>query len=526
LIACANVANLLLARSEARQREIALRAALGAGRLRLWRQLTTESCVLSAIGAGVGVFFAVFGVRALMAASPVDFPSFIHPVVETRVALFTLLVSLLCGIAMGFAPAVHARIAHLHNALKESSGRVSGGSLPQYFRSALVVAEISLTLVLLVGAGLLIRSVRALNAINPGFNPDHLLCLTAGLPRISQASSTTDQAPLSAQMILERIQALPSVQTVAAGSDLPLSGIENATFYTAEDQPAVNAQNMPRAYIHGITPEFFQTLQARLVAGRTFSPDEMSGKRGVVIVSENVARRFWPGQNPLTKRIKPGRPNSPGPWLSVIGVAGEMKYRGLPNNPTADPDIYLPLWSSERDILVVVRTPLDPAGLSTAVRSAIHDLDKAVTIFDVAAMTERMGEQTARSRFVGWLMGIFAGVALLLAVIGVYGVMSYLVTRRTQEIGLRMALGARRGDVLSLVVRQGMPVIFGGVVLGLATSLALTRLLRTLLYGVTATDALTFTAVPALLVAIALLACWLPALRASRVDPVQALRCE
>jgi len=521
LIACANVANLLLARSEARQREIALRAALGASRLRLWRQLITESCVLSAIGAGVGMFLAVFGVRALVAVSPINFPTFIHPALEPRVALFTLLVSLLCGIAMGFAPAVHARIAHLHDALKESSGRVSGGRLPQRFRSGLVVAEISLTLVLLVGAGLLIRSFRALTTINPGFDPDHLLCLSAGLPR-----GGSDQASLSAQRVLESIQALPSVQTVAAGSDLPLSGIENATFYSAEDQPPVTVQNMPRAYIHGITPGFFEALKAKLVAGRTFSPDEMSGKHGVVMISENVSKRFWPGQDPVNKRIKLGRLNSPNPWLRVIGVAGEMKYRGLPNNPTADPDIYLPLPDRERDILVVVRTPLDPAGLSTAVRGAIHGLDKSVTIYDVATMTAHIGEQTARSRFVGWLMGVFAGVALLLAMVGVYGVMSYLVTRRTQEIGLRMALGARRSDVLALVVRQGLPVILGGIVIGLAASAGLTRLLGTLLYGVTATDTLTFTAVPALLGAIALVACWLPALRASRVDPVQALRCE
>ena len=524
LIACANVANLLLARSEARQREIALRAALGASRLRLWRQLMTESCVLSALGALVGLLLAVFGVRALVAVSPIDLPSFVHPTLDVPMALFTVAISLACGIAMGFAPAFHARIAHLHDSLKESSGRVSGGRLPQRFRNALVVAEMSLTLVLLVGAGLLIRSLDALIGINPGFDSSHVLCLTAGLPRTPAAGP--DQPALSADRIIERIQALPSVQAVAAGTDLPLSHIENATFYTGENQPPVTAQNMPRAYIHGITPGFFRALKAKLVAGQSFSADEMNNKRGVVIVSENVAKRFWPGENPIDKHIKLGRPNSQAPWLRVVGVAGEMKYRGLPNNPTADPDIYLPLPERERDILLVVRTRLDPAATSSAVRSAIHDIDKSITIFDVATMSERIGEQTARSRFVSWLMGVFAAIAVLLAMVGVYGVMSYLVTRRTQEIGLRIALGAERGDVLGLIVRQGMPLILMGIALGLVASFGLTRLLATLLYGVTATDALTFAVVPLLLLAIALLACWLPALRASRVDPVQALRFE
>ena len=438
---------------------------------------------------------------------------------------------------MGLAPAVHSRIAGLHTALKESSGRVSGGKLPQRFRNAMVVAEIGLTLVLLIGAGLLIRSFRELTALNPGFDPDHLLCLSVSLPRLPAPPASGTPATLAAandaktvvstSQILERIRTLPSVESVAAATDLPLSGIDQAIFYAAEGQPPFTAQNVPRAYIHRVTPGFFQTLHTRMVAGRTFSQEELAGNPGVVMVSENVAKRFWPGQDPVNKRIKEGRPGSSGsPWFRIIGVVAEMKYRGLPNNPTADPDIYLPMSDRRRDILLVVRTPLDPASLSGAVRSAIHDMDKTVPIYNIATMATRIGEQTARNRFTSWLMGIFAGVALMLAVVGVYGVMSYAVTRRTQEIGVRMALGANGSQVLRLIVGQGIPLILAGILLGLAVSFGLTRLLATLLYGVTATDAFTFTSVTALLGLIALFACWLPALRASRVDPLVALRHE
>jgi putative ABC transport system permease protein len=411
--------------------------------------------------------------------------------------------------------------------LKESSGRASAGKAPQRFRNALVVAEVSLTLVLLIGAGLLIRSFRVITALFPGFDPSHFLCVSASRYRLPEPEPGKPiPAAVSIRQLLDRLRVLPSVQTVAAATDLPLSGIDPAIFYTAEGQPAVTAQNMPRAYIHRVTPDFFQALHTKLIAGRTFSQEEISGNPGVVVVSENVVKRFWPGQDPLDKRIKGGGPNSSNPWLRIIGVVGEMKYRGLPNNPTADPDIYRPLQDQERDILLVVRTSLDLASLSAAVRSAIHEIDKTIPIYDVATMSERIGEQTGRSRFTGWLMTIFAGIALVLATVGLYGVMSYAVTRRTQEIGVRMALGASRGNVLLLVLRQGMPLILAGIVMGLAVALGLTRLISTLLYGVTPTDAFTFGSVSALLVLVALFACWLPARRASRVDPIHALRHE
>ena len=339
LIACANVANLLLARSEVRQREIALRVALGAGRLRLWRQLLTESCVLALIGAAAGLLLATFGLRVLMATSPVTLPSFVHAGIDAPVALFTVLVAVLCGVVMGLAPAVHSRMAGLHTALKESSGRTSAGRAPQRFRNVLVVAEVSLTLVLLIGAGLLIRSFRAIATLDPGFDPDHLLSVSISRYRGPQPEAgAPSPTAVSIQQILERIRALPSVQTAAAATDVPLSGTGDAIFYTAEGQPPVTEKNRPRAYIHRVTPAFFEALHTKLVAGRTFSVDEMKPNSGVVMVSENLAKRFWPNQDPLDKRIKGGGPDSSNPWLRIIGVVGEMKYRGLPDNPTADPD--------------------------------------------------------------------------------------------------------------------------------------------------------------------------------------------
>jgi predicted permease len=458
----------------------------------------------------------------------------VHPGIDASVALFTLLVTLVCGLMMGLAPAFHARPQQVHSALKESSGRASSGKMPQRFRNGLITAEIALTLVLLIGAGLLIRSFERLTAIDPGFDPRHLLCLTAsliGIPAPPEGTETLDnpasgRQPVSARMILDRIRTLPSVETVAAGTDVPLNGTEFAIFYTAEGQPPVNAQNAPRAYYHRVTPDFFRALHTRIVAGRMFSPDDMRPKSDAVIVSENVAKRFWPGQDPIGKRIKSGGPNSRNPWVTIVGVVGEMKYRGLPNNPTADPDIYRPWSEEERDIVLLVRTAGDPAALTAAVRNAIHEIDKTIPIYLVATMAERIGEQTSRSRFTGWLMGIFAAVALLLALVGLYGVMSYAVTRRTQEIGVRMALGASRSQVLLLVIRQGLPLILTGIAAGLAVSFGLTQVISTLLYGVTPTDAITFASVTLLLISIALLACWIPAFRASRVDPIQALRYE
>jgi putative ABC transport system permease protein len=531
LIACANVANLLIARSEARRREIAVRTALGAGRGRLLRQLMTESCVLTAIGAAAGLLLARGAVAVLITASPVTFPSFITPGLDVRVAAFTIAVSLACGIFVGLAPGLQARSVDLNSALKDTA-RGSEGRRAQRLRSALVVAELSMAVVLLVGAGLMIRSVRNLMTLDPGFDPRSVLTLRVSIPRAAApvpAAPGVLQVPqepvVRGRALLERISAVPGVVAVALGTDLPLDGNAAATAYAAEGMAPANAENAPRAYNHRISPEFFTTLRIPIVAGRTFTEAELTPASPAVVVSERVVKRFWPGQDPLGKRIKLGPLTSTNPWLSIVGVVGEVKYRGLPENPTADPDIYLPFVERNSQYALAVRATVPPSSLVAPLRAIVRSADPSIPVYQVATMEERIEEQTSQSRFTMWLMGVFAAVALSLSVIGIYGVMSYLVTQRTREIGIRLALGAGGPDILRLVVGNGARLVGAGILIGVAASFALQRLVSSLLFGVTAADAASGIAV-AVLAAVALLACYLPALRATRVDPLHALRYE
>jgi predicted permease len=532
LIACANVANLLLARSEARRREVAVRAALGAGQGRLVRQLITEGCVLTLVGAAAGLALARASVSALVAQSPVAFPSFVAPGLDLRVAAFTVAVSIACGILIGLAPALQARGVDLSASLKESA-RGSDGRRSQRVRSALVVAELSLAVVLLVGAGLMIRSVRNLAALNPGFDPESMLTLHVSIPRApaspAPAGGGTANGPpvpvVYGRALLERLRAVPGVAAAALGSDVPLDGGAAASFYTAEGQAPTNAQNAPRVYVHRVSPEFFTTLRIPLVAGRAFTESEAVAAPTAIVVSERLVKRFWPGQDPLGKRLKFGGLTSENPWLSIVGVVGEVKYRGLPDNPTADPDLYLPFADRNAQLALAVRTSVAPASLVAPLRAAIRAADPSIPIYLVAPMDELIATQTSQSRFTMWLMGVFAGVALSLAAVGIYGVMSYLVTQRTREIGIRLALGAGGRDILHLVVGSGARLIAAGVVLGVAASFALERLIASLLFGVTTADAASAAAV-GVLAAVALAACYLPALRAARVSPLDALRWE
>ena len=528
LIACANVANLLIARSEARQREIALRTALGAGRARLLRQLITEGCVLTSLGAVAGLLLAQFAVRVLLATSPVTFPSFVTGGINLAVGLFTVGVSLACGIMLGLAPAAHGRISRLSEALKDSS-RGSDGRRSQRLRGALVIVEISLAVVLLVGAGLMIRSVRNLVALDPGFASEGVLTLHVSIPRAAAPPAAAGAAPAPAppavygRVLLDRLRATPGVAAVALGSDLPLDGAASANFYAAEGQPATTPQNIPRSYTHRVSPEFFSTLRIPFVAGRTFLDAEATPGSPAAIVSDRLVRRFWPGQDPIGKRFKFGSLESANPWLTIIGVVGEVKYRGLPENPTADPDVYLPFLDRNAQVALVVRAAVPPATLVGPMRTAIRAADPSIAIYGVAAMAELIAAQTSQSRFTMWLMGVFAAAALMLAVVGIYGVMSYLVLQRRREIGIRLALGAEGRDILRLVVGNGARLIGVGILVGLAASFALQRLVSSLLFGVTAADRASGVAV-VVLAGVALLACYVPALRATRVDPLNALR--
>ena len=362
-----------------------------------------------------------------------------------------------------------------------------------------------------------------------------MLTLRVNLPRLAPPPATGTIPPAAAppdartvvtvHEVLGRVARIPSVEAVAVSTDVPLGGW-SAIFFAGEGQPPVTAQNVPRAYVHRVSAEFFKTMQIPLLAGRTFNETEMQGASNVVIVSEAVVKRFWPGQDPIGKRIKPGGLLSQNPWQTIIGVVNDMKYRGLPNNPTNDPDLFGPLSDRQRGFTLLVRTPLDPASLAPSIRKVLHEADPATVIYGVITMRELASRETARSRFTGWLMGIFAASALLLAMIGIYGVMSYSVTRRTQEIGIRMALGAARGTVMGMIVRHGMGLIGAGLLLGAAAAFPLTRLIDTLLYGVAPTDPISFVAAAIALAAVALLACLLPAARATRIAPASALRNE
>jgi len=377
----------------------------------------------------------------------------------------------------------------------------------------------------------MIRSVRNLSALNPGFDPESVLTIHASIPRTAPPPVPAGAQPAPAKPVvegralLERLRAIPGVAAASLGSDLPLDGGGGATFYAAEGQPAVNAQNVPRVYVHRITPEFFSTLRIPIASGRTFTEREMTPGSTAVVVSENVVKRFWPGQDPIGKRLKFGSLTSNNPWMSIVGVVGETKYRGLPQNPTGDPDIYLPFTDRNSLVGIAIRTTVPPASMIPAVRAAVRAADSSIPVYAIATMGDLVRQQTSQSRFTMWLMGVFAACALMLAVVGIYGVMSYLVTQRTREIGIRVALGAESGDILRLVVGNGAKLVAAGIAIGVAAAFAVQRLVTSLLFGVTAADAASGVAV-AVLAAVALLACYIPALRATRVSPLRALHYE
>ena len=525
IMACANVANLLLAKSEARQREIAVRSALGASRSRVLRQLLTESCVLTGLGAAAGLAVAEGAIRALAAWSPIALPSFARPTIDARAALVATVLAIVCGITLGLAPAAHARVARLADALKESMRGGSGGRRAGRVRSVLIVAEVSLAVVLLIGAGLMIRSIRNLAAIDPGFDAHSLLTLRVSIPQSSPGAAAPSAASsvTSNRVLLERVRTVPGVAAASLASDVPLDGGSSAVFYAADGQTETTVENRPRAYIHRVSPEFFATMGIPMRAGRTFVSTEVVPDTPVVIVSERLARRFWADGQALGKRIKLGDLRSQSPWRQIIGVVSEVKYRGLPENPTADPDIYFPMLDAARQVALVVRTSMPPNAVAGPLRAAIQEWNSGVPVYNVNPLEDLVTAQTAQFRFTTWLMGVFATLALLLAAVGLYGVMSYLVTLRTREIGIRMALGATTRQILQLVLGNGIRLIGLGLVLGILGAVGLRQLLATQLFQVGAADSFALLAITMLAV-VGILACTLPALRATRVQAVKALQ--
>ena len=531
LIACTNVANLLIGRSEMRQREIAVRTALGAGPARLFRQLVTESCVLTLAGAAAGLGLATLTVQAVATLSPVRFPSFVQPGLNGPVLAFTLAVAIVGGILLGLAPAMHSRISRLTDALKESGRGGSGGLRSQRLRNMLVIVEVAMAIVLFIGAGLMIRSGQKIAAVAPGFDIEHVLVINASIPTVPRPEAmppAAGQPPapptyvLSGRELLERVRAVPGVVSASLVSDSPLGIVGPAIFFEAESAPATDPQNAPRAYTHRISPTFFETMRIPLTAGRTFVDADATPTSSAVIVSDNVARRFWPGQNPIGKRIRIVFPGVTNPWLEIVGTVAETKYRALPRNPTADPDLYFPALDRSPQP-IVIRTGIDPTAVAPAVRAAIRQNQPSIALYGETTMTALADGHTSASRFTTWVLGLFAGTALLLSIIGIYGVMSYLVTQRTREFGIRIALGATRRDVVTSVLRHGVLLIALGTVIGVAIAYGLYRVFSSQLFEVRAVDISSGLAILSL-VATAVLACLVPAIRATRVDPVAALR--
>lgn len=523
LLACANVANLVIGRAESRRREIAVRSALGAGRGRLARQLLTESLVLAGLGAAAGLAVAFAALRGLVAVSPVTLPSFVAPQLSFPALAFCAAAATACGIVLGLAPAAQAGTMSMSHALKSAS-REGTAARSRRTRSALVIAEVSFAVVLLVGAGLMIRSMSKLLAVDPGFDASSVVTFDVNIPRLapSPAGGAPDP-PLAAssQTLLDRVRSLPGVVSASLTTDVPLSGGSSATFFTAEgDNSIIDAVSRPRAYRHHVSPEFFATLGVRLVAGRPFEPDDGLAERNVAIVSEALVKRYWPGQEPLGKRLRIGPPAAP--WIAIVGVVPDLKYRSLPRNPTADPDIYFPFMDRPNPSLVV-RTSVPPAVLTSSVRLALKEVDPAIVVYDVQTLTDLVAAQTQAARFTAWLLGVFAATALVLAAVGIYALMSYLVTLREREFGIRLALGAGRAQLLGLVTGEGMALVGVGLAVGLAASIFLYRLMRSMLFELSPVDP-SAGVVLMLLGLVALGACLVPALRASRVNPSAALR--
>jgi len=525
LIACANVANLLLARAAARQREMAVRAALGARRLRVARQLLTESVLLSLVGGGLGLMMAFWGVRAIGQWSGASLPSMDRIGIDAWVLAFTLGVSVITGLAFGLAPAVQAWRADVNAALKED-GRGDIGGRRNWFRHLLVVSEVALALVLLIGAGLLIKSFSRLMEINPGFLTDGVLTFQATLV----GGKSSPQKVNFVEQMVERLKAIPGVQTAAATDSLPLTDFARIGVAEIEGRPPIDFSKVKRGEVTPVsrptvTRDYFNAMGISVKNGRAFTLQDARPPVGSVIVNEAFEKHYFPGQSAVGKRIR----LMPGPaearWQTVVGVVRDVRQSGLAGDVM--PQVYSPDLEDVDDTLsFVIRVTGNPAHLISAVRAVVAEVNPNQPLYNVMTMEQRLANTTTSRRLNTALLGSFAAVALLLAVVGIYGVMSYAVTQRRREIGVRMALGAQKSDVLELFIHGGLRLTLLGVVIGLAGAFALTRYLSSLLYSVEATDPLTFLTVAVALTGVAMLAGYIPARRAARIDPMEALRYE
>ena len=529
LIACANIANLLLARAGARQKEIAIRLAMGASRSRLIRQFLTESILLASFGCAIGLVLAYFGGKALMTLNPIAIPRLSEIGIDGRMLGFTLGITLVTGIIFGLVPALQASKPDLNQVLKEG-GRDSKASSGNRIRSALVISEIAIALVLLIGAGLLLKTFIRLQGAEPGFNPNGVLTFNLQLP----ISKYSDWRQVSAfySRILDRIKTIPGVQSADAASFLPLESGWRLKFSIA-GRPAPEPGEEPIAQYRPISKGYFQTMGIPLIEGRELTERDNADAPGVIVINQAMADRYWPGEDPVGKRVGSGVRNI-GPLgrvmprvleFEVVGVVGNEKNNGL--NAAADPAIYFSHDQfAYRSMSVMVRSAQNPMGLLGAIQNEVWAMDNGLPVSDVKTASQILANSVAQPRFSVLLLGIFAALALILAAVGIYGVMAYSITQRTREIGIRMALGASSTDVLKMVLREGFKFASVGIGIGLAGAFVVTRVLTSLLYGVSAADPVIYAAVSIILAAVALLACYIPARRATKVDPLVALRYE
>jgi putative ABC transport system permease protein len=527
LIACVNVANLLLARAASRGREVAIRTSMGASRWRVTRQLITESVLLSLAGGVLGLLFAWASLGPLLKLSATSLPAVFAVSLDRWVLFFTLAVSLVTGLLFGIVPALRTAKLDLRETLNESSRGSTAGPGHHRIRGALVAGEIAMAMLLLVGAGLLLRSFSRLQDIPPGFQADHLL--VADLPLSLTAYAKPEQRFQFFDRIVERVKSLPGVRSAGAASFLPVSGGGGLLHFNIYGRPPKSPHDYIATGYRTTTPNYFETLGMPLAEGRFFTAADTEKAPAVVVINATMAKTYFPGENPLGKRLQVGAtPESDVPWMEVVGVVGDVR-QGLDLDPKAE--MYLPYRQADQvlpvfQLSIVLRTATDPMLQASALRSALAEIDPNQPLVRVRTMEENMAATVAQPRFRTWLIGIFAGLALILAGVGVYGVMSYTVTQRTSEIGIRVTLGAQPEDVFRIVVGEGLRLALTGVGAGMLGALALTRLLRSFLYGVSAYDPLTFVGVALILTLVAVAASFFPARRATLVDPMVALRYE
>ena len=523
LIACANVANLLLARAMSRHKEMAIRAALGASRLRVVRQLLTESVLLSLAGGTLGLFLAVWWSDLLVALGKENIPRALQVGLDWRVLGFTLVVSVLTGVIFGLVPALHSSKTELTESLKEGGRSGGEGAQRNRIRGILVVGELAIAVVLLVSAGLLIQSLWRLRHVSPGFDSENLLTFVVGIPEVRYP---TEKQEKFYRDLVARVESLPGVRSASSIIPLPLSGDAFVISFETEGRPVAKG-NQPSADFFAIEDDYFKTLGVSMLKGREFTERDNKSAPPVIIVNQAFAQKFFPGEDPIGKRIKPGiSTDTDKPAMrEIVGVVSDVRNRNLSSELRAGyflPAAQIPF----NQMTLVVRTTNDPHSLITAVQNEVHTMDKEVPVFNVKTMDEYISATVAAPRFNATLLVIFAAVALILTIVGLYGVMSYSVAQRTNEIGIRMALGAQTRDVVKLIVAQGFKLVLLGLAIGLVGAIALTRVMASLLFGVTTKDPLTFIAVAMLLAVVALLACYIPARRATRLDPLHALRYE